>query len=36
MPGKIRTALKVDLDKPAKDQPCLHVSKSHKNGAGFG
>ncbi|KIW61255.1 hypothetical protein PV05_01400 [Exophiala xenobiotica] len=24
MPGKIRTAVKVDLDKPAKDQPCLH------------
>lgn len=25
MPGPIRTALKVDLDKPAKDQPYLHV-----------
>jgi hypothetical protein len=26
MPGPIRTALKVDLEKPAKDQPYLHVS----------
>jgi hypothetical protein len=25
MPGAIRTALKVDLDKPAADQPYLHV-----------
>lgn len=31
MPGPIRTALKVDLDKPAKDQPYLHVrADQHK------
>ena len=26
MPGKIRTALKVDLEKEPLDQPYLHVS----------
>jgi hypothetical protein len=27
MPGPIRTALKVDLKKPAAEQPYLHVSQ---------
>lgn len=29
MPGAIRTALKVDLDKPPKEQLYLHVSCTH-------